>query len=155
MHSQVKQTQDPLDSPHPVALDASLPGRLELTRSQQTVLDLLTEVPQAIAAQDLCMLLRQTRSIGLATVYRALEALKSKGVVKCVVGPQGKGLYSLVGQDAHYVKCLQCHRSIQLERCPLRDLTQNFQAAQNPQGTRPFKVYYHTLEFFGLCPACQ
>ncbi|MBE9028931.1 transcriptional repressor [filamentous cyanobacterium LEGE 11480] len=121
----------------------------KLTRAQQAVLDLLRDVSQAIAAQDLFMMLRQTRSIGLATVYRSLETLKTRGLVKCVTGQPGEALYSLVGQDVHHLKCLSCDQSVQLENCPLSGVTQELQTTQQ------FKIYYHTLDFFGVCPDCQ
>jgi Fur family transcriptional regulator, ferric uptake regulator len=145
LNSQVKQTQD-----HPVSENNLLPPvPPKLTRSQQAVLDLLKNVPKAIAAQDVFMMLRQTRSIGLATVYRSLEVLKVQGLVKCAIGQQGEALYSLIGRDIHCMTCLHCHQSMPLDRCPLSALEQNLQS------TQPFRIYYHTLEFFGICPTCQ
>jgi Fur family transcriptional regulator, ferric uptake regulator len=94
------------------------------------------------------MMLRQVRSIGLATVYRSLEALKFQGLVKCVIGQQGEALYSLIGRDIHCMTCLHCHRSTPLDRCPLSALEQSLQG-------EAFQIYYHTLEFFGVCPDCQ
>lgn len=142
-HAQINQTQNSLTDEKPLTPPP------KLTRAQQAVLELLRDVSHAIAAQDLFMMLRQTRSIGLATVYRSLETLKMKGLVKCVTGQQGKALYSLVGQDVHHLKCLYCHQSVKLENCPLAAV------AQELQTTHQFKIYYHTLDFFGVCPDCQ
>lgn len=121
----------------------------KLTRSQQTILEMLAEVPSAISAQDLHMMFRQRQSIGLATIYRSLEALKVHGLVKSRSSVQGEFLYSLIAKDTHYLTCLHCGKSVQLDRCPLQSLDQNL--AKNDG----FKVYYHILEFFGLCSTCN
>jgi Fur family transcriptional regulator, ferric uptake regulator len=160
LNSQIQQTQDypvsennllssNLPSPNLPSPNLLIPMSSKLTKSQQAVLDLLKDVPNAIAAQDVFMLLRQTRSIGLATVYRSMEALKMRGIVKCVIGAQGEALYSLINRDTHHIKCLHCHQSVKLENCPLPSVPHYLQDNQQ------FKIYYHTLEFFGICPACQ
>ena len=127
------------------------PTRLQpkLTRSQQSILDMLGDVPNAISAQDLHMILRQRKAVGLATVYRALEALTTHGLIKSRIGNQGELLYSLIAKDTHYLTCLHCKRSVPLDRCPVQPLDQNVAKDET------FKIYYHTLEFFGLCGTCN
>jgi Fur family ferric uptake transcriptional regulator len=123
--------------------------RTQSTRSQECILKLLKQLNRAISAQDLYVELRnQNQGIGLATVYRSLEALKLRGVVQTRTF-DGESLYSLVQEDKHYLTCLQCGNSIPLEDCPVHEL----EAALRQ--SLPFKIYYHTLEFFGLCPPCQ
>ncbi|MDX2097993.1 MAG: transcriptional repressor, partial [Leptolyngbyaceae cyanobacterium bins.59] len=57
--------------------------RTQRTRSQEKILNLLKTLDGAASAQSLYMELhRQGQSVGLATVYRALEALKLEGVVQ-------------------------------------------------------------------------
>lgn len=94
------------------------------------------------------MLLRQDTPLGLATVYRILDALKLKGLIQHQVTLQGESLYQTIERDRHALTCLDCGRSFPLETCPVRDLEKQLQA----QGS--FKIYYHTLEFFGLCGVC-
>ncbi|QZZ23639.1 transcriptional repressor [Leptothermofonsia sichuanensis E412] len=119
-----------------------------LTRHQQTVLDVLSQQPQPVSAQALYSVLRQQQGIGLATVYRALETLKRRGLIQSRVSVNGESLYSSVEQDQHYLTCLQCGRSFPLDYCPVHDLEIPLQHSV------PFKIYYHTLEFFGLCELC-
>ncbi|MBO0201245.1 transcriptional repressor, partial [Vibrio alginolyticus] len=53
------------------------------TRSQERIFDLLKSLNRAISAQDIYVELRnRNQNVGLATVYRALEALKLEGVVQ-------------------------------------------------------------------------
>ncbi|WP_072622106.1 Fur family transcriptional regulator [Spirulina major] len=120
------------------------------TRSQEKILRLLKTLHHAISAQDLYLELRQTQqNMGLATVYRALEGLKLDGLVKVRTLTNGESLYSPVQQDQHHLTCLNCGRSIPIAECPVHELEHQLQASHQ------FKVYYHTLEFFGLCADCQ
>ncbi|MBD2453349.1 transcriptional repressor [Nostoc sp. FACHB-87] len=120
------------------------------TRSQERILNLLKSVKQGISAQDIYIELRnRNQNMGLATVYRSLEALKLEGLVQVRTLANGEALYSLVQQDKHHLTCLQCGMSIPINQCPVHDLEDQLQVSHK------FKIFYHTLEFFGLCDQCQ
>jgi Fur family ferric uptake transcriptional regulator len=120
------------------------------TRSQERILNLLKNLNRAISAQDIYVELRNgSQSIGLATVYRALEALKLEGVVQVRTLASGESLYSSVQQDKHHLTCLQCGKSIPINECPVHELETQLHQSHK------FKIFYHTLEFFGLCNRCQ
>ncbi|HIK05529.1 MAG TPA: transcriptional repressor [Trichormus sp. M33_DOE_039] len=120
------------------------------TRSQERILTLLQSIKQGISAQDIYVELRnRNQNMGLATVYRSLEALKLEGMVQVRTLANGEALYSLVQQDKHHLTCLQCGASIPIHQCPVHDLEDQLQAVHK------FKIFYHTLEFFGLCGKCQ
>ncbi len=120
------------------------------TRNQERIVDILKTLDRAISAQDLYIELRnQGVSMGLATVYRSLEALKLEGVIQARTIANGEALYSMIHEDRHHLTCLQCGSSIPIDECPVHDL--EIQLNQSYQ----FKIYYHMLEFFGLCDRCQ
>jgi Fur family ferric uptake transcriptional regulator len=120
------------------------------TRNQNRIIEVLKTLDRPISAQDLFVELRQReQSMGLATVYRALEVLKLEGSIQVRLLSGGEALYSLVQEDQHHLTCLQCGRSIAIDECPVHELER--QLNQSYQ----FKIYYHMLEFFGLCTACQ
>lgn len=120
------------------------------TRSQEKVLQLLISLNRAISAQDLYLELRKVKQeMGLATVYRSLEALKLDGVVNVRTLASGESLYSYVTRDNHHLTCVNCGDSIPFTECPVHDLEQRLEHSYN------FKIYYHTLEFFGMCKKCQ
>lgn len=124
--------------------------KVQRTRSQQRILNLLKTLSRAISAQNLYVELRNSdQSMGLATVYRALEALKLEGVVQVRTLATGESLYSLVQRDQHHLTCLNCGQSIPIDECPVHDLESEL------QDSHQFKIYYHTLEFFGLCDRCS
>ncbi len=120
------------------------------TRSQDRILDLLKSLNRAISAQDIYVELRsRSESMGLATVYRSLEALKLEGVVQVRTLANGEALYSTVQQDKHHLTCLQCGASLAIDECPVHQLEHELNDSYQ------FKIFYHTLEFFGLCTNCQ
>jgi Fur family ferric uptake transcriptional regulator len=140
--------RDPLAQKNCEAVSTVTPTP-RLTTGQQAVLDTLRRQPQSLSAQALHEVMGGQRPIGLATVYRALDALKPLGLVQHRVTLTGETLYSAVNHDHHYLTCLQCGVSVPVETCPVKELTTQF------QGTSSFRVYYHTLEFFGLCGRCD
>ncbi|MBC7824917.1 MAG: transcriptional repressor [Candidatus Parcubacteria bacterium] len=120
------------------------------TRSQERLLTTLKILNRAISAQDLYIELRsREQSMGLATVYRSLEALKLEGMVQVRTLPNGEALYSLVQEDRHHLTCVQCGSSIAIDECPVHNLEEQLHKSYE------FKIYYHMLEFFGLCTRCQ
>lgn len=120
------------------------------TRSQERILTLLKALNQAVSAQDIYSELRQTgETIGLATVYRSLEALKLEGVVQARTLPTGESLYTSTHEDRHHLTCLRCGNSIPINECPVHDLEEQLHRSYQ------FKIHYHMLEFFGLCTHCQ
>ncbi len=120
------------------------------TRSQERIFRLLKNLKRAISAQDLYLELRKRKQqMGLATVYRSLEALKLEGAIKTRTLATGESLYSYVTRDQHHLTCVNCGESITINECPVHDLEQRLESSHN------FRIYYHTLEFFGLCQKCQ
>jgi len=120
------------------------------TRSQERIIRILKLLNRAISAQELYAELRKgNQSMGLATIYRSLEALKIQGKVQVRMLANGEALYSLVQRDQHHLTCVNCGLSIPIDKCPVHDLEIDLENAHE------FKVYYHTLEFFGLCHQCS
>lgn len=57
---------------------------VQRTRSQKRILNLLQLLNRGLSAQDIYVELRsQNQGMGLATVYRALEALKKRERFRC------------------------------------------------------------------------
>jgi Fur family transcriptional regulator, ferric uptake regulator len=120
------------------------------TRSQERILTVLKDLDRGISAQDLYLdLRRREEGLGLATIYRALEALKLDGVIQVRTLASGESLYSTMQEDRHHMTCLQCGSSITIDHCPVHELEQQLHRSHQ------FKIFYHTLEFYGLCNGCQ
>jgi Fur family transcriptional regulator, ferric uptake regulator len=123
--------------------------KADRTRSQDRILQLLKQFDRGISAQDIYVELRtRNQTVGLATVYRALESLKLEGSIQCRSLPTGESLYSCVQADRHHLTCLHCGQSIPIDECPVEQLEQRLESLHK------FRIYYHTLEFFGVCMNC-
>lgn len=123
---------------------------MKRTRSQANIVHVLKSLNHPISAQDLYVEMKsRDLGLGLATVYRSLEALKLEGEVQVRQLPNGEAVYSLVHEDQHHLTCVNCGKSFLIDQCPVHDLEEKLETSHQ------FKVYYHTLEFFGLCHLCQ
>lgn len=124
--------------------------KAQRNRSQQRIIKLLYEINRALSAQEIYMELRQrNQALGLATVYRALDSLKLEGAVQARTLPTGESLYESIERDQHYLTCLNCGASFPIKECPVHQLEEKLETSHK------FQVFYHSLEFFGLCEQCQ
>ncbi|MEA5536351.1 Fur family transcriptional regulator [Crocosphaera sp. XPORK-15E] len=129
----------------------------KLSKKQQKILEILQQIDSEISAQQLHIELRQQGfKIGLATVYRYLKSLHLEGLVQERIITTGESLYKLIidshaSEHYHHLNCINCGRSVPLEAvdCPLK------KSVHQSSELQKFQIYYHTLEFFGLCDICQ
>jgi len=126
---------------------------IKYTKNQQKVIELLENLDTEITAQNLYIRLKENHlKIGLATVYRTLKYFHLQGIVQERVTPQGESLYRLINKvHSHHLNCINCGQSTILiqENCLIdHSLNKIF-------SDHKFKLYYHTLEFFGFCENCQ
>ena len=125
---------------------------IKVTKSQEKIISHLKQIDEEISAQDLHFKLRQQKiNIGLATVYRTLKNLHLEGIVQERITLSGESLYSLIEDlsHSHHLNCVRCGQSIIIDACPISEKLTNWCKSQK------FTIYYHTLEFFGLCDSCQ
>jgi Fur family ferric uptake transcriptional regulator len=124
--------------------------KTQRTRSQERIMEVLQSLKKSISAQDLYIELRNRKQdMGLATVYRSLEALKLQGELQVRTLSNGESVYSSIQSDRHHLTCVNCGISIAIDECPVHELERQLETSHQ------FKVYYHTLEFFGLCDRCH
>ncbi|NJN73469.1 MAG: transcriptional repressor [Limnothrix sp. RL_2_0] len=123
------------------------------TKNQEQILKLINNNSEEMSAQNLHFQIQQHGlRIGLATVYRTLKLLKIEGEIQERVTPDGESFYSTINSvyhHYHHLNCVNCGKSYPMNICPLSQKITDWCHSQK------FKVYYHTLEFFGLCAACQ
>ena len=121
-----------------------------LTARQEQLLQTLQSASRELSGQDLHALLRRSNTpMGLATVYRHLRQLQQWGLVRCRHLPSGEALFAPTERDDHHLTCVDCGSTRRLPHCPVHDL-------HLPSGELDgFLPLFHTLEFYGLCAACQ
>jgi Fur family ferric uptake transcriptional regulator len=123
---------------------------LKLSTRQEQLLQALRAAEAELSGQDLHAQLRSSSTpMGLATVYRHLRQLQQWGLVRCRHLPSGEALFAPTERDDHHLTCVDCGSTQRLPHCPVHDLAL-------PNGELDgFVPLFHTLEFYGLCAACQ
>ena len=105
-----------------------------------------------IAATDLIESFRVLKTkVNKTTIYRELDFLINKNIIKAIEFGEGKKRYELeTGHHHHHLVCLNCRKveDVDLEV----DLHDEERKIEKDTG---FKVKSHSLEFFGLCKSCQ
>ncbi len=116
---------------------------------QNQLLEGLNNCADELSGQELHRKLHESESsMGLTTVYRNLQALIKKGLVRSRNLPTGEVLYAPVERDIHHLTCVDCGITTRLKVCPVKNIT----LPKNK--TKNFELLFHTLEFFGLCQSC-
>ncbi|MGY1820919.1 Fur family transcriptional regulator [Geodermatophilus sp. SYSU D00079] len=128
---------------------AEVPGRRQ-TRQRSAVLTLLEELDGFRTAQDLHALLRQRGdAVGLATVYRALQALVDDGLVDVLRGSDGEAAYRRCSPvHHHHLVCRSCGRTVEVADPPVERWAARVAAEHG------FADVQHQLEVFGTCSSC-
>jgi Fur family ferric uptake transcriptional regulator len=141
-------------SSHDPAERVPLAGKGTRTRGtrQGAILgQVLADLPEFRSAQDIHGELRcRGERIGLATVYRHLQVLREDGAVDSIQDQNGETLYRRCRTSTHHhhVTCRRCGYSVEVEG----PATERW--ATRVATEAGFIDIDHTVEIFGLCPAC-
>jgi len=119
------------------------PGRLEL-------LDAFNHALRPLSAKEVGEKLKG-RKVDLATIYRNLEALARKGVLKKIDFQDGQARFELAAQKHHHhIICRSCAKVEKVFDCGLEKISKRIIKSGSFA-----EVHGHSLEFFGLCKACR
>ena len=121
------------------------------TRQRRALLAELGSSDGFRSAQDLhAALRRQGEAVGLATVYRALQALVDSGEVDLVKADAGEAVYRLCSsQHHHHLVCRRCGSTVEVTGPAVE------RWASKTAEDHGYADVSHTLELFGTCPECQ
>lgn len=123
-----------------------------MTTQRRAVAEVLASVSDFQSAQQLHELLRaRGQRIGLATVYRTLASMAELGEVDAIRAPDGETRYRRceLRVHHHHLVCRSCGAAVELDARAVEKWATAL-AAQHA-----YTDVEHTVEFFGLCPACS
>lgn len=103
-------------------------------------------------AQEIHAQLRDGDSaVGLATVYRTLQAMASAGEVDTLRSDDGEISYRRCGEQGHHhhVVCRSCGFTVDVDDAPVRAWADEVAARHG------FGQVEHLVEVFGVCADCQ
>jgi Fur family transcriptional regulator, ferric uptake regulator len=121
------------------------------TSQRRAILHALEHAPGPLTPQEVLERASQEKeSLGLATVYRNLNALQEAGDVVAVHLPGESTRFEPSGRGHHHhFRCETCEAVFELDaHCPVEIL----QGVTLPGG---FTVRDHALTLYGVCPQCQ
>jgi Fur family transcriptional regulator, ferric uptake regulator len=122
------------------------------TRQRAAVEAVLADFDDFTSAQTLHARLRaQGHAVGLATVYRTLQAMAADGDVDMMRTGDGEAVYRAcnTSHHHHHLVCRSCGRTVEVEG-PAVERWADKIGAEND-----FSDVVHTLEIFGTCSDCQ
>jgi Fur family ferric uptake transcriptional regulator len=121
------------------------------TRQRRAVVDCLGRVDDFRSAQEIHELLRRSgETVGLSTVYRTLQALAVAEEVDVLRAEDGETRYRRCsGAHHHHLVCRACGRTVEVEGPTVE------RWASTVAERHGYAEVSHTLEIFGLCPACS
>ena len=120
------------------------------TRQQAAVADLLSQTDDFLSAQTVHARLRDSgEPVGLATVYRTLQAMAEAGSVDVLRTDDGEAVYRCCStHHHHHLVCRSCGRTVEVEGPAVEKWTDRVAAEHD------FRDVTHTLEIFGTCADC-
>lgn len=121
------------------------------TRQQAAIADELQQCPDFTSAQDLHARLRASgSSVGLATVYRTLQALAETSDVDVLRTDDGEAVYRHCSSGHHHhLVCRKCGKTVEVAGPAVEAWAGAISAEHG------YRDVTHHVEIFGLCPQCQ
>ena len=120
------------------------------TRQRSEIRAAVATLASFATAQDIHDQLRHDGAgVGLATVYRTLQAMAAAGELDAIRTPDGQVAYRICSPGHHHhLICRACGRTVEVS---IPSLETQVRALAAEQG---FAQIDHELEFFGTCAAC-
>ena len=120
------------------------------TRQQAAVAELLERSDDFLSAQTVHARLREAGdAVGLATVYRTLQAMVEAGAVDVLRTDDGEAVYRACStHHHHHLVCRACGRTVEVEGPAVETW------ADRVAGDHGFSDVTHTIEIFGTCADC-
>jgi Fur family ferric uptake transcriptional regulator len=120
------------------------------TRQQAAVAAMLENSDDFTSAQTVHARLREAGAgVGLATVYRTLQAMVDAGTVDVLRTDDGEAVYRACStHHHHHLVCRSCGRTVEVEGPAVE------RWADKVAEDHGFRDVTHTLEIFGTCTDC-
>ncbi|KGN34618.1 Fur family transcriptional regulator [Knoellia sinensis KCTC 19936] len=118
------------------------------TRQRAALAEVMAATSEFLSAQDLhAKLQSRGDSVGLATVYRNLQAMASDGDVDVLRTDDGEAVYRSCGtaEHHHHLVCRECGRTVEVDGPAVEKWAAEVARANG------FTDVTHTIEIFGTC----
>jgi Fur family ferric uptake transcriptional regulator len=124
---------------------------LRRTKALEELIATLLESDRPMTLAELAGSDRLVSQCDKATVFRLLQRLADKGLVRRLGLHERAAYFTLLipGRHQDYLICTECGSIAPVQApCPVHELEEEIRRKTG------FKGLYHELEFFGVCPKC-
>ena len=124
---------------------------LRRTKALEELVATLLESERPMTLAELASSERLVSQCDKATVFRLLQRLADKGLVRRLGLHERAAYFTLLvpGRHQDYLICTECGSIAPVQApCPVHELEEKIRRKTG------FKNLYHELEFFGVCPKC-
>lgn len=134
------------------AVAALKEGGYRITKTRKAVLEILVSTARPFSASELIARLAQKKLYpNKTTVYRELDSLTAGGFIKEVQLGFARRMYEITSAGHHHhLVCRKCER---IEDVSIENDMEMYEKKIAEKTS--FKIFDHSLEFFGLCGKCQ
>jgi Fur family ferric uptake transcriptional regulator len=123
-----------------------------MTEQRRIIIDELEKTYQHPNASDIYeKVKKRLPHISLGTVYRNLEILSSKGIIKRLILPMGQKRFDAVLDDHHHIRCTVCGKVEDLPTQADANLEALIARVGDSSG---YTRMGFAVDFYGLCPGC-
>ncbi len=125
---------------------------LKQTKQRKVIIEYFLRCDRHIDAEMLYEDVRgDGHKIGLATIYRTLNLLKSAGLVEQHAFADGRAVFEITNPDHHHdhLICVRCGEVKEFLNEKIEKLQHEIATAHG------YTLTNHRMELFGSCPKCQ
>lgn len=136
---------------HKDLLEKAKNSGLRRTKALEAILTCLAEHNRPMTLSELTSCGHLAEQCDKATVFRLLQRLSDKGMVRRLGFHERAAYFTLLVPGIHrdYLICTDCGSIEAIEApCPVHKLEEEIRRETG------FVGLYHELEFFGCCPSC-
>lgn len=125
---------------------------IRITRQRKAILMIVYKAGQPVTAKKIYSILRKKfPSLRLSTIYRNLNLLEEKDVIRKVelnINNKVSSFEFFQGEHHHHLICIRCHEITPLD-CPLNKYEERLQEETN------YTIIDHKIKIYGICPECK
>jgi Fur family ferric uptake transcriptional regulator len=117
------------------------------TRQKAVIREAITGAERPLSPEEILEAAqRQHPGLGIATVYRNIQALTGEGWLRAIAAPGDSTRYERADKGHHHhFRCNECGKLYDLEGCAVHE---------RPKLPRGFRVSGHEFFVFGTCALC-
>lgn len=124
--------------------------KFRLTRQRKIILEELKKVSSHPSADKVyAMIRKRLPRISLGTVYRNLEILSKRGLIRKIETGGSQKRFDGNPDNHYHIRCISCDSLEDLRMDHLISINKDLSRFTN------YEILGHQIELIGICPRCQ